>query len=274
MKTKTFHNFQPFIKWLTISFFIFQGHFTNLKSADSQFRWVIGEELVYKVKWSFIRLGTLKLQVCDTLQMDNRRVYHTKLFIDSNPLIFFVNMHSQFDSYIDDEFFPHLFIADEKIDGITYKTRYRFNYTKSIIDIKMTDIHDTTNTIQRQIPIDEKIQDGMSLIFFARGNIHKPSKHLVTAFYEAKKGKVFMQMKGAAKKLKIDVLRQEVDTFSIKGETHLKTIAGLTGRYEGWFATDPQVPPLYAKLKVFIGNVKVELESWKNWSAGDTLAAR
>jgi hypothetical protein len=55
-------------------------------------------------------------------------------------------------------------------------------------------------------------------------------------------------------------------TYFIKGEILMKGIAGVTGPYMGWFAQDNQRPPLKAAMKVFLGNVTVELESWENWA--------
>ena len=46
----------------------------------------------------------------------------------------------------------------------------------------------------------------------------------------------------------------------------MKGIAGVTGPFKGWFARDRQRPPLRALLKVFIGNVEVELEKWEGWN--------
>ncbi|MGD9899625.1 MAG: hypothetical protein AB7T22_10930, partial [Calditrichaceae bacterium] len=62
------------------------------------FQWRVGEELVYKVKWSFLRLGTVKLQIVDTTKIENVPVYHLRFFIYSNPLLFFVNNHSVYNS--------------------------------------------------------------------------------------------------------------------------------------------------------------------------------
>jgi len=242
-------------------------HFpTALLLGNNTFQWQIGEELIYKVKWSFIRLGTLKLQVVDTLTIDNTRVYHTKMFIDSNPLIFFVNMHSVFDSYIDEDFYPHLFVADEKIDGITYKTHYRFNYSDSLIDVKMTDVKDTTHIIEKKIPLDEKVQDGMSMVFYARGNVHLKKTEKLTAFFEARKGKLDIHFSGKDKKIKINSIDSQMETYGVHGEAHFKAIAGFSGKYRGWFAVDKQRPPLKAEMKVFIGKVKIELEDWKKWN--------
>ena len=241
---------------------------TAATPADSlTFKWLIGEELTYKVKWAFIRLGTLKLQVIDTTRIDSQRVYHTRLLIDSNPLLFFVNMHSVFESYIDENFYPHLFVADETIDGVTYKTYYRFNHPERLVDVRMTDVEDTTRIIEKQIPMEETFQDGMSLIFFTRGNVRKGGTYNLTAFYEAKIGKLLLRVREKKSRIKIEAFNQLVDAFEVDGKANFKAIAGFQGKFRGWFATDRYAPPLYALLKVFIGNVSVELESWEKWPA-------
>lgn len=251
------------------SFWLSLAH--PLPVNDKSFQWVIGEELTYKVKWSFLRLGTLKTVVLDSLQMDGRKVFHTRLYIDSNPVLFFVNFHSIYESYINEDFYPHLFLAVEKIDGVKYDTHYRFNYSTRQIEVKMTDVEDTTRVIEKLIPLDEKIQDGMSLIFFARGNIQTPASLNVKAFYNAQKGDLVLRLKGEGEKVKIAALPGEVPTREVDGKMYFKTIAGFSGKYRGWFATDSQAPPLKAELKVFIGNVSVELESWTNWQPPDLL---
>lgn len=245
--------------------------FISARADEKPFKWVIGEELTYKVKWSFLRLGTLKTVVRDSLQMDGRKVYHTQLDIDSNPVLFFVNFHSIYESYINEEFFPHLFLAVEKIDGVKYDTRYRFNYSEKQIEVKMTDVDDTSRVIEKNIPLDEKIQDGMSLIFFARGNIQTPAKLNLKAFYNAQKGDLVLRMKGKGENVKIGALPGELPALEVDGRMNFKTIAGFSGNYRGWFATDAQAPPLKAELKVFIGNVSVELEAWENWLPSDSL---
>ena len=251
---------------ITLFILIFLFFPSTTFSDDNFFEWQIGEELTYKVKWSFIRLGTLKLQVVDTLTINNTFVYHIKLFIDSNPLIFFVNMHSVYESFIDDKFRLNLFLADEEIDNVTYKTEYRFNYVDSLIHINMTDVNDPTKTIVRDDTLNETILDGTTMIFYARANVAYTKSDTITSFFEAKRGKVVINFKGKNGKIKISALQSPMETFYLDGIIHMKGIAGLTGPFKGWFALDEQRPPLKAELKVFIGHVKVELEDWKKWS--------
>lgn len=236
-----------------------------LLSNDNPFNWKIGEELTYKVKWSFIRLGTLKLQICDSLFIDRSLVYHVRLFIDSNPLLFFVNMHNVYNSYLDKNFQLHLFYAEEKIDNVTYKAEYRLNYTDSLIHINMTDIKDTTKTIKKSVPFKETVLDGTSLIYYARKNSISTKTDTVIAFFESELGKVAINFKGKKGEIKISALDSPVESYYIDGKMNIKGIAGVTGPFKGWFAVDKQRIPLKAELKVFVGSVKLELEKWKGW---------
>lgn len=235
-------------------------------SNDDSFQWQIGEELIYKVNWSFIRLGTLKLQVMEHKVLDSTFVYHIKLYIDSNPLLFFVNMHSVYESFIDEQFRPQLFLANEKIDNITYKTEYRFNHADRLIHIRMTDIKNPTKTIVRDDSLKEAVIDGTSMIFYARSHVATVKTDTITTFFEAKHGKVHIHFKGKNSKIKIEALPAPVETYYVDGSIKMSSIAGLTGPFKGWFAVDRQRPPLKAELKVFIGSVKVELENWKKWN--------
>ena len=234
-------------------------------SNDFDFKWKIGEELTYKVKWSFIRLGTLKLEIADTSVVDGTLLYHVKLHIDSNPILFFVNMHNVYDSFINENFQLHHFYAKEKIDEVTYLAEYRIDYADSLIFINMTDANDPSKTIERSIPFERTILDGTSLVFYARKQVVSAKKDTVESFFESERGKVAFNFHGKKHQVKIAALDSPINCYYVDGKIDTRGIAGVTGPYKGWFAADGQRPPIKAELKVFIGNVKIELEEWKKW---------
>lgn len=237
------------------------------QAGENDFQIAIGEEFQYKVSWSFIRLGTLKLEVADTVRMDGTLLYHLKLNMDSNPVLFFVNIHSVYETFIDEMLRVHLFYANERIDNILYKTEYRFDYVSKLIHINMTDIKNPSNTIIDTQPLSHQaLFDGTGMVFYARANAHKTEADTLTAYFEAKYGKVSINFKGKKGAQKIDALQKPMPTYFIDGEVHMKAIAGLSGPFKGWFVIDSQRPPLIAELKVFIGSVKVELEDWRGWN--------
>ena len=124
--------------------------FNHVYSQDKGFKWSPGEELVFNVRWSFIHLGTIKLQVFENDSSAEIKQYYCRMFVDSNPLLFFVNMHSVFETYVDKNFRPYLHQAYENIDDVNYFTQHYFNYKDSTITLKMTSVKDTTKIIQRQ----------------------------------------------------------------------------------------------------------------------------
>jgi len=147
--------------------------FTSFSMAFSQenqqpFKWQIGEELTYKVSWGFIRLGTLKMSIVDTVNIEGVKTYHTRMNIDSSPWLFIVSMHSQFDSYLTQDTFSRLFLGEETIDGDDFNSSYNFDYDNKILkihyegfetkegllDINFTGKTDTiyVSSIQKEVP--------------------------------------------------------------------------------------------------------------------------
>ena len=194
-------------------------------------------------------------------------LYHTKLHVDSNPMIFFVNMHNVYESYIDEQMRVHLFLADEKIDDVPYKAEYVFDYEDSLIHQNYTNMKEPDKTIVRQVPLDGRIMDGANLIFYARYRSHDVYRDTVMSIYEADKGSVCINFRGEHEnEIKIGAVEERQRTYYVDGSVEMEALAGLTGPFEGWFSKDSSRVPLKAKLKVFIGHVSLELESWVNWS--------
>jgi hypothetical protein len=237
-----------------------------LFSAESNFYFPVGEDLTFKIKWSFIRLGTMRAIVNDTLTIDGEKVYHIKVFIDSNPLLFFINRHSVFETFFNNDLKIFLFQYNEKIDGITYKAEYRFNYKDSLVHITMTDTTNPSNAIIKDHPMKGKLFDGPSLLYYARKfAVLTRTDTVYYVSYDRLNG-VIIDFQGQSKPIKVQGVKKRIDSCYLEGEMQDVGIAGFSGKFRGWFARDRQAPPLKAKLKVFIGSVRLELIEWKNWT--------
>lgn len=234
---------------------------------SAPYTWKIGENLLYQVKWSFIHLGTIRLQVMDTVTVDNILNYITRVTIESNPSIPFVDLYSQLDTYLDADFNVYRVFGVETIDGIDFDADYRFNYADSTIRFIYTDPKDPTNTRDEIQPMDTRLIDGLGMIYYARGNCHRSDPDTITTFYNAQRGKVDFDFTGRHERIGINIFDYKPKGHYIRGNVHMKGMAGLSGPFEGWFATDNRRPPLKARLKVFIGSVTLELIDWKTWNA-------
>lgn len=229
------------------------------------YQFIIGEELTYNVMWMHVRLGTATIQVYDSLKMNNQKLYHVKFFLESNPLLFFINMQGKFECYVDENFKPYLFRSVEKVDDISCDSYYRFDYHDSLIYVRIVDRRDSTRVIEKSIPLNNHVLDGISLIFYIRSRVDVPNMEQLTVIAGGEKKLLDLKISDRRKKIRINSRNLEFDTFEIEGKAHFTSTAGVTGKFRAWFATDQQKPPMVAELKVFIGNVKLILESWKNW---------
>ena len=234
-----------------------------LLANDNPLLWPVGEMLTYKVKWAFLRLGTLKLTVVDTLKINNRRIYHAQINIDSNPVLFFVNQHSVFHSYFDDELNTHLYRSTEEIEGTTYNTEYRFDYADSVLFIDMTDMNDPEVQIVKQKRFHGRVLDGVSLLYYARFNSGEARNDTVAFLFAGEPNPAFLEFRGYDGVLNLNGVKNHVKTVYMEGYIPGKSVAGLSGHFKGWFYRYNHRAPVKAQLKVFIGHVNLSLESWE-----------
>jgi hypothetical protein len=233
-------------------------------SQDKSFKWYPGEELVYKVSWTFINLGKLKLQLFENPSNKNGGKYYCRLFVDSNPLLFFVNMHSIFETYVSADFKPSLHQAYEKIDDVRYFTQHYFNYEDSTISLKMTSVKDSTKVIQRTYPLVDKYYDAITLVYHTRAMVDRVESDTLKSFFGEQIGNVAISYHGTQDEIFSDYEDQYDKMYYVDGTFLMKGVAGLSGPYKGWFVGSERRIPVRADLKVFLGNVVVELDSVKH----------
>ncbi|HHM01901.1 MAG TPA: DUF3108 domain-containing protein [Caldithrix abyssi] len=228
------------------------------------FRFVDGEELTFRVDYSFFNLGEIKMAV-------NREVsgkdslYHIHLTIESNPLLFWVDNQSVYDSYIDKNLRVHRFISDEKVDGETYKAEYTFNYKDSLMYRKLIAVDTPGREIVDVMPLRKDMIDGISLIFFARANVDTKKRDTVYTFIENKSGDVIFNFHKKYTHTETDVFPRGIGTIFFDGHLNISGIAGVSGPFSAYFSRDPSHVPLLSFLKVFVGKVTITLVGWQGW---------
>jgi len=249
-------------------FFILLGFlliFTGQSKAA--FKWQVGEKLTFKVRWSFVRLGTLQMHVVDSVRIKGRLLYRVKLRMDSNPVLIFVHLHNRYECLIDSLFRPVVYMVNEKNGETRDVMIYQFDYDNNKVYWDILDANDTTKVLQHKVlKLDHYMYDGISLTFFARGNAKLGASYRVYSFIDDRNGPVDMHFSDELRPLYFEPAKKKFSTFEVYGMFHLKGIAGVTGKYRGWFTNDERRVPLKALMKVFVGNVVVELEKWEKWA--------
>jgi len=223
----------------------------------------VGEELTYVVKYSVMDLGEVRIKVKDKKVVKGKTFYITYAYIDSYSGVPFVNLHQVYESYVDENLYSDYFKALIIGDEYTAYTEYNFDYIKSLISVKKGKINPPEIWTDSTVSADLKYQDGLSIFYYARMNSGQKKRENVPCFVT--EDKVFTKLNFYKKSVgvSIDAVDYNIDCVRLDGETDFISIFGLTGYFEGWFTNDKAAIPIVAKMKVIIGNITLELKSWK-----------
>jgi hypothetical protein len=223
----------------------------------------VGEELTYVVKYSVMNLGEVRLKVKDKKTINGKTFYITYAYIDSYSGVPFVNLHQIYQSYVDENLYSDYFKALVMGDEYTAYTEYNFDYNKSMIHVKKGKVNPPQVWTDSSTSADKKYQDGLSIFYYARMNTGQNKSVNVPCFVTEDKVYTTINFHKNVEGVSIDAVDYEIACVRLDGETDFISIFGLTGYFEGWFTDDSAAIPVIAKMKVIIGNITLELKSWK-----------
>jgi len=235
----------------------------NIDNPKIEKKLEVGEELVYVVKYSVMRLGEIKLKITDAKKINGKLYYSATADIDSYPSVPFVELHQIYKTTMTPDYYSQYFEGIVKHSDYTSYSKYRFDYDSSDVKIKEGKVGDSTSAIDTTIDINKKYQDGLSIFYYARMNSGQDKKEEIPTFMDKKKATTDISFEDHDEDVSIDAVDYDIDCVHLEGEAHFISIFGLTGDFEGWFSNDEAAIPIKAKMKVLIGNITLELKSWK-----------
>lgn len=225
----------------------------------------VGEELEYKVSYSFFNLGTIRFKIMQKYEREGRTVYKALSLIDSNPSIPFVDLHVKFISEIDQEMYSHSWIADDSSKSEIASRYFQFDYdqNKAYVENSRKKIG-AARVVEKvdTFAITDKLQDGLSLFFYAREHVRQKKQVVVPTFIDNKQVNTNINFMNLRTEAEIDAVEYPVEVVEFDGQMDYEGVYGLTGYFQGWFSNDEARIPLVARMKVILGSVKVQLQKW------------
>jgi hypothetical protein len=226
----------------------------------------VGEELEYKVSYSFFTIGTIRTKVLAKEEREGRTIYKTSAIIDSNPgLDWLVTLHIRFYSEMDGKVFSYHWIEDDSTKKETNYKIFRFDYSNKRSYLEAGKLlasgqrkPETTDTIA----IDGSCQDGLSLFYYAREHVHEKKQDVVPTLIEKKQERTLINFMNQRTDADIDAVDYPVDVIAFDGKADYVGIFGLTGGFRGWFSNDEASIPILARMNVILGSIKIQLVKW------------
>lgn len=226
-----------------------------------------GEELLYEVTWTFIKLGTIRLQTRPDLS--------ARAWIDSYEGLPYVTLHSRYWSQMDSLLYScGSSSLEQNEDGTWEGLAYSYDLSQNKLAVEKVRQRDPDGQPEERTPEDTlsidrlEFVDGLSIAYFPRRLVHTQRSVDVPTVLHGKLGTTSFFLPGEKTTVDLDAVDYPVRAVEISGLTTVVGVFGMTGDFRGWFSDDPSGVPLKGKLKVLLGSVGIELIRWnkKGWT--------
>jgi hypothetical protein len=223
---------------------------------------MVGEELVYNVRFSFFDLGQIRIRTLREVRTDSTVSYEGIGVIDSYPSVPLVDLHAVFESLIDSAVFSRRFIGRTRVDDQWDNSFYTFDYPAGTVEME---VYGKDSVLTKRVVLETRdvLQDGLSLFFYARVGLFANRELTVPTVIKEERVVTYLDMRTTRESVEIDDVDYPIDVRHFVGHADFVGFFGLTGDFEGWFSNDEARVPITAKLKIILGNVTVELMEWK-----------
>lgn len=230
-------------------------------AADSVL--LAGEELIYNVSYLSFDIGQIRLKVLERMTENGRTFVKATAQIDSYRGVPFVDLHTVYECRMPADIQAAHFMSRTKEDKKWSFITYDFDYGSDRIIVEKGDWATKQVTGRDTVRIDTLFQDGLTLFYYARAHLLPVHEVTIPTFVNEKIGKTYIKFTGVRTHEEIDAVKYPIDVIAFEGEAGFVGVYGVTGGFEGWFSNDAARVPIVAKMKVIVGNVRLELMQWK-----------
>jgi len=226
---------------------------------------VPGEELRYKVKWTFFRLGTVTLKTVIDSSCHGANEIKLVMTVESNPDLSFVWIREFNESVVDESTSLSKRFHARHRNGETYlELWHEFDQSLRRATWRMVDKNTGAQLQADTLSGVPSYVEGPSLFFYTRCISHRTGTMMIPTLVEGKIAPTDLSFDAATENQEIDAIRYPLRVRKFTGVAHWQggTEAGLSGAFSGWISDDDAAVPLVAEVKVILGSIRLELESW------------
>lgn len=238
---------------------------TVLAPLPAQFRYSPdafrpGEVLTYKVKWSFIRLGTITVRQ-ELTDPGFPQYFQVWLNGESAVGLPFIDVFFRSTSLLDRND-PTNILYELMVDREDrVRTAYIYDPANARAFAVGTQGGDVTrlDTLPAPIPY----YDGPGLYMFARCASGSDTTVLLPTVMDYAMGHTSIRFLAGTEIIEVPAFDQELPAHPFLGSTSWEgsAFAGMAGAFKGWVSTDPSRILFRAEVKIFLGSAIIELES-------------
>jgi hypothetical protein len=232
-------------------------------SAGNVFR--EGEILRYKVKWSFFRLGTVTLKTVRDTSCHAQGDFKIVMTVESNPDLSFIWIREFNECVVDTRSLDSKFFHARHRKGEEYTEIWHIvDASRHCTYYRVTDRNSGAVLAADTLRGVESFVEGPSLFFFARCLSGRLGTTNVPTLVGGQLATTELTFGGEKEILDLGEAGTPVRVRKFLGVAHWQggTEAGLQGDFTGWISDDDAAVPILAEVRVLLGSIRLELESW------------
>ena len=226
-----------------------------------------GEELVYKVKYGFVRLGTVTISTVRDNNAKNGE-YHIVWKMESNPSVPFFSLNEYDESVVDvADLMSQRFYGRSQRSGKNVETQFHYEAGDRKAYFSRKDL--INNVFLDNYTIDNvpAYLEGPSMLFYGRANSKSREVRKVPTMIDGKIGVTTLDFTKGRAYIDIDAV-DHVRTRKYEGD--MSEAAGsvaVSGGFSVWVSDDDAAVPMRVQMQITVGSITLELEKWTraNW---------
>jgi tetratricopeptide (TPR) repeat protein len=215
------------------------------------------ESVDYKVTYSFMNLGWVKVRMRPAETVLNKTVYPITFYVNSNPgLGFLISLHHIYESYIDAQTMNAIQSRLYTPGSDDYLIRtYWFDYDHGKFYAFIIFADGRYHFVEKYLP--RRAQDSTSILYFARGVVSNNSNGIITVVIDEEYKFGYITYLNQTEKISIN--DQKTDAVKIFARADFEGVAGMNGDAWGWFMPQDSYLPLQGKFTIIVGSIYITL---------------
>ncbi len=233
--------------------------------ADAQYQYLSSayrphESLTYKVRWGFIRLGTIEFRqhYADPGFPEYMQVWLNGESATGLPFIdVYFRSTSLLNIHESTNILYELFHDRDEQD----RTVYMYDPANA----RSFAVRTSGGEVARYDTLEAPLTyfDGLGLFMFTRCSAGSDTTVLLPTIMDFAMGTTSIRFLSSVEMVDVAAFDDDVASYPFLGSTtwESSTFAGMSGGFQGWVAADSSRILLKAEVKIFLGSVTIELES-------------
>jgi hypothetical protein len=231
---------------------------------------IAGEFMRYKVKWSFVRLGTVTIR---QVPADSGK-FLVQMSVQSAPALPFIDVRFNNQTYVTEQ--SQSLDEETIVSGkdLNEKTVYWFDRKTGYI--VMEDSLKGERIKRDSLKWEKECFDALGLLMYSRRFAGSGTTVSLPTLNDYKVDPTEVSYANAAEEIEVDAFDTPRRCYLVSGIARWvgKSFAGMKGPFRGWITDDEAAIPIKAKVEISLGSIVLELESYEcpGRSAGTQIA--